>query len=125
MFVLYAESPRLRLVLPLSRTVSPDEYTAIARKVAEMVDIEQFDDSTYEPSRLMFWPSSASDADFMFEFMDAEWLDPDTILVRYENWQDSLSWPVSSCQKIAVQKSIAQAHRGVQPREKRDPTGNS
>jgi predicted P-loop ATPase len=69
----------------------------------------------------MFWPSSASDADFMFEFMDAEWLDPDTILVRYENWQDTSSWPVSSRQKIAVQKSIAQ--KQVDPMTKQGIVG--
>ena len=42
------EKPRLRLVLPLSRPVSPDEYQAIARRVAADIDIEQFDDTTYQ-----------------------------------------------------------------------------
>ena len=47
------EKPRLRLIVPLAREVTPDEYIAVARKVAEEIGIEQFDDTTYEPSRLM------------------------------------------------------------------------
>ena len=47
------EGPRFRLVVPLSRNVSPDEYAAVARKVAEDIGMELFDDTTYEPSRLM------------------------------------------------------------------------
>ena len=48
------QSPRLRLVLPLSRPVSPDEYEAIARKVAEDIGIDMCDDTTYQPHRLMY-----------------------------------------------------------------------
>ena len=55
------ESPRFRLVVPLSRNVSPDEYAAVARKVAEDIGMEMFDDTTYEPSRLMYWPSTSAD----------------------------------------------------------------
>lgn len=60
------ENPRLRLVILLSRPVSPDEYVAVARKVAEDIGIEMFDDTTYEPSRLMYWPSTSSDGEFIF-----------------------------------------------------------
>ena len=52
------EKPRLRLIIPLSREVTPDEYCAVSRKVAEEIGIELFDDTTYEPSRLMYWPST-------------------------------------------------------------------
>ena len=54
-----SEHPRLRLIIPLSRNVSPDEYTAVERKV------ELFDDTTYEPSRLMYWPSTSSDGELL------------------------------------------------------------
>ena len=53
--------PRLRLVMPLDRPVTPDEYEAIARKVAEKIGIDYFDDSTYQPTRLMYWPSHSAD----------------------------------------------------------------
>ena len=60
------EKPRLRLIIPLSREVTPDEYCAVARKVAEDIGIELFDDTTYEPSRLMYWPSTSADVEFVF-----------------------------------------------------------
>mgnify|MGYP006922435907 CR=1 FL=1 len=44
-------SSSIWLIIPLSREVGPDEYMAVARKVAEEIGIEQFDDTTYEPSR--------------------------------------------------------------------------
>ena len=47
------EKPRLRLIIFLTRDVTPDEYGAVARMLADDIGIELFDDSTYEPSRLM------------------------------------------------------------------------
>ena len=89
-------SPRLRLVVPLKRNVNADEYEAVGRKVADMVGMDYFDDTTYQPHRLMYWPSTSSDADFYFDYQDAPLLDPDPILNKYNNWQDTLEWPTSS-----------------------------
>ena len=88
--------PRLRLVIPLSRAVSPEEYGAISRKVAQDLGMDFFDDTTYEPSRLMYWPSTSEDGEFVFKYEDLPWLNPDEILSRYEDWRDTSSWPESS-----------------------------
>lgn len=90
------EKPRLRLVIPLTRPVTPDEYAAISRRVAADLGIDQFDDTTYEPHRLMYWPSVAKDGEFIFKYQDAPWLDPEEVLSRYENWRDPSFWPESS-----------------------------
>lgn len=100
------EHPRLRLIIPLSRNVSPDEYTAVARKVAEEIGMELFDDTTYEPSRLMYWPSTSSDGEFVFRNIEGEILNPDTILAKYRDWKDSSEWPVSSRQQSVVQREM-------------------
>lgn len=92
------EKPRLRLLIPLSRSVTAEEYVAISRKVAELLGIDAFDDTTYQPHRLMYWPSTSRDAEFVFEYQDEEWLDPDSILAMYEDWRDPLEWPTSSRQ---------------------------
>lgn len=89
-------NPRLRLVIPLSRPVSPDEYEAIARKIAEAIEMDWFDDTTYQPSRLMYWPSCSKDGEYVFEIQDGESLDPDTILAEYDDWHDVGEWPISS-----------------------------
>lgn len=101
------EKPRLRLIIPLSRNVTADEYMAIGRMVASDIGIEQFDDTTYEPTRLMYWPSTSSDGDFLFEKQDGTLLNPDKILSRYKDWHDSSKWPVSSRQTSIVKHSIS------------------
>ena len=100
------EKPRLRLIIPLSRTVTPDEYAAVARKVAEDIGMELFDDTTYEPSRLMYWPSTSADGEFIFRDITGTILNPDVILSKYQDWQDSSQWPVSSRQQTVVQREI-------------------
>ena len=100
------ENPRYRLAIPLSRPVSPDEYVAIARKVAEDIGIEMFDDTTYEPSRLMYWPSTSADGEFIFRDIEGEPLNPDEVLSRYKDWRDSSEWPVSSRQQSIVQREM-------------------
>ena len=100
------EAPRFRLVVPLSRNVSPDEYAAVARKVAEDIGMELFDDTTYEPSRLMYWPSTSADGEFVFRDVAGEILDPDVVLARYRDWRDSSEWPVSGRQQAVVLREM-------------------
>lgn len=90
------QRPRLRLIVPLARDVSPDEYQAIGRRIADTLGIDQFDDTTYSPQRLMYWPSTSKDGVFAAETLDAEMLNPDAILATYYDWTDVSSWPMSS-----------------------------
>ena len=98
------EKPRLRLIIPLSRVVTADEYQAVSRMIAKEIGIELFDDTTYEPNRLMYWPSTSSDGEYFYREIKGDFLNPDGILKSYENWQDSSSWPVSSRQTTLLKK---------------------
>ena len=100
------KSPRLRLVIPLDRPVLPDEYQAVSRKLAEEIGIDMFDDTTYEPSRLMYWPSTSSDGEYIFKIQEGHWLDPDSVLDKYLDWRDVSFWPVSSRQDIRINSQI-------------------
>lgn len=100
------EKPRLRLLIPLSRPVSPDEYQAIARKIAEDFGIDNFDDTTYQHDRLMYWPSTSIDGEYEFRWQDGPWVDADGVLAEYEDWRDQTKWPVSSRVGKLVQKSM-------------------
>ena len=75
--------PRYRLIMPLDREVTPDEYEAIARKIAEKIGIDYFDDSTFQPTRLMYWPSHSVDVEPFFQYYDAPFLAADSILAEY------------------------------------------
>lgn len=91
-----AEKPRLRLVVPLARNVGPDEYQAVGRRVAATLGIDKFDDTSYQPQRMMYWPSCSQDAPYFFDYTDGAFLDPDSVLATYHNWADVSSWPMSS-----------------------------
>lgn len=102
------EAPRLRLIIPLSREVTEEEYPAVARMVAKEIGIDLFDDTTYEACRLMYWPSTSVNGDFFFDSKDGPELDPDAYLSLYDDWTDASTWPVSSRQSEAVRRSITQ-----------------
>lgn len=100
------EHPRLRLIIPLSRPVTADEYIAIARRVAADVGIEQFDDTTYQPHRLMYWPSTSADGEFVFKDKGGVEVDADETLARYKDWHNTSEYPVSSRQKKIVSHAL-------------------
>ena len=101
------EKPRFRLIIPLSREISEEEYPAVARRVAADIGIELFDDSTYEANRMMFWPTVSCDGEYIFEVIEGQPLDPDTVLSQYKNWRNTEEWPVSSRQDPVVLRQAA------------------
>lgn len=90
------ESPRLRLIIPFSRPCEPWEYEAVGRLCAKDIGIDMFDDTTYQPHRLMYWPSTSYDGEFIFKHEENSPLDIDKYLSRYNNPKDITEWPTSS-----------------------------
>lgn len=90
------DKPRHRLIIPLNREVTVEEYQAIARKIAGDLNIDLFDQSTFQQERLMFWPSVSSDIEYYFEYQDGPFLDADYILNLYNDWRDTSEWPSAS-----------------------------
>lgn len=87
------DKPRLRLIIPLARDVTSKEYEAVARLVADQIGMEVFDPTTFEPERLMFFPSTCADGEFLFDHIDGPWLDPDKCLAMYKDWENASTWP--------------------------------
>ncbi len=114
------ESPRVRLIIPLSREVTAEEYAPVSRMVAKDIGMEMVDDTCHEAARLMYWPSTSSDGEFFFEAQDGPMLNPDTILARYKDWQDTSQWPMSSRQSEIVRRTIA---KQADPLEKEGVVG--
>jgi len=107
--------PRYRLLMPLDREVTPDEYKAIARSVAGSMNVELFDQTTFETNRLMFWPSTPKDVDYYMETQDGPWLCADDILDSYIDWQDTSLWPGVG---QMVREIGQEAKKQADPREK-------
>jgi putative DNA primase/helicase len=114
------DKPKTRLVAPFSRQVTADEYEAISRFIAADIGIDIFDDTTYQPERLMYWPSAAEDGEFIFEYLDGPFISPDTILARHPYWQDASTWPESS---RAHQIRVKHAEKQGDPRSKPGTVG--
>lgn len=97
-------APRVRLIIPLSRNVSAEEYEPIARRVASEVGINMMDKTTYQPERLMFWASVSKDGDYLFEHQEGSFMDPDKILATYKDWKDSYEWPTADDEHAQITK---------------------
>lgn len=85
--------PRLRVVVPTDRTMTVDEYEPIARKLASLTGIGMCDGTTFEASRLMYWPSCPKDAQYVYHVGDKRFLSADGMLGLYDDWHDVRSWP--------------------------------
>ena len=89
------EAPRVRVVVPLTRDVTADEYAAISRLFAAEWGIDQFDECSHRPHQLMYWPTTPADGEYVFKRCDGEWLDPDRYLAAHPGWRDCAGLPHS------------------------------
>ncbi|MPM37804.1 hypothetical protein SDC9_84423 [bioreactor metagenome] len=90
------EAPRLRIVAPFTRDVSADEFVAVSRYMAAELGIDMFDECSFIPNQLMYWPTCPSNGEYISEFFDGELLDPDAIFAAHQNWQDCSLLPTTS-----------------------------
>ena len=90
------ENPRVRLVFPLTRDVTPEEFVAVSRYLAQMLGIDYFDECSYQSNQLMYWPSTPANGSFVYKETDGPWLDPDAILGEHPEWTDPTRLPTSS-----------------------------
>lgn len=86
-------APRLRVVIPLDQTAEVDEYEPIARKLAQMIGMQFCDPTTFEASRLMYWPSVCKDAEYIYRLYDKGFCSKYEMLKLYGDWTDMSQWP--------------------------------
>lgn len=113
-------APRLRIIIPLDRACTPDEYVPIARKIASIIGMQFMDITTFEPSRLMYWPSASIDSETVYTYGDKQFVSADGILKMYKNWQDVSEWPIALGESKQKEKL---AGRQGEPTEKQGIVG--
>lgn len=106
---------KFRLIVPTDRSMSPDEYAAVSRKLAEQIGITYFDKTTFDVHRLMYWPSCSKDAEPVLEVAEGDALPVDDVLGQYEDWQDVAAWPRHPEETRALKNVATKAQ---DPREK-------
>lgn len=99
------EAMRLRWIIPTSRQMTPEESEAVGRKIAEEYGMKYFDMTTFQPSRLMYWPSTSKDGEYIFEtFENGDFLNPDEWLKKYKDHTDHTQWPHGKDEKVPEHK---------------------
>ena len=98
------EAPRVRILLPLTADISADKYAALARFFADEWGIDQFDECSYKPNQLMYWPTTPSNGEYICRTVEGNWLDADAYLEKHPDWRDCSLLPTSS-RESAVRES--------------------
>lgn len=111
------EAPRLRIVIVTDRTMTVDEYDAVSRLIAADIGITMADPTTFEASRLMYWPSCSVDGEYIFRYEDRPFLSVDATLGRYTDWRDWKERPqvpgATNYQKLAVRQGDPESKPGL------------
>lgn len=108
--------PRLRVLAPLDRTVTADEYEPLARKLGEIIGIQLCDPTTFQAIRLMYWPSCCADSQYVFIYGDKPFLSADGVLGMYADWRNWQEWPqVPGTQQAQVRLAAKQGDPTSKP----------
>ncbi len=98
------EKPRLRILIFLSEPVTPEQFEAIARMIAHDLGIDQFDHTTFQAERMMYWATVSKNGEYLWGYIDAPWANPKVYLNRYDDWTDTTQWPQSSRETQAIRE---------------------
>ena len=105
----YEAKPRLRVLIPLDATCDADEYEPLARKMGSIIGIDLCDPTTFEASRLMYWPSCSSDSVYIYNYSDKPFASKDGLLATYTDWKNILEWPqVPGAQQVYTKLAAKQ-----------------
>lgn len=79
------DAPRLRMMIPMTRAVTVEEYEPAARIFASKLDasMEIFDPVSFRPTQMMFRPTASRDTPYAFFHNRGELLDPDELLDEF------------------------------------------
>lgn len=120
------KKPRWRLVFPLTRPVTIEEYGPLSRilsstlfhTVAESMDA--VDVVSFRHAQIMYWPSVCKDADFEKIHNEGDLLDPDAVLEAFGDWQD---WTLLPYSEARGQTRPTTGKKAEDPREKKGLVG--
>ena len=113
-----SEHPRARIIIPVTRDMTPDEFNAVARYYAtDNGFLDMLDPCSFSPHQLMYWPTCPSNGEYLFEEIDGEWLDPDTVLTNHPNWKDCSLLPTTP------KESKASDHKSQQQKDPLEKEG--
>lgn len=103
------DKPRARMIIPVSRDMTPDEFNAAARYYAQDNGfLTMLDPCSFSPHQLMYWPTCPSNGEYLFGEIDGDWLDPDEIFAKHPNWRDCSLLPTTPKESKAADHKAQQ-----------------
>lgn len=119
------EDPRLRIFLPLSRTVDRDEYSALVRLLSSELEegvhpLVQVDKVSARPAQMMFKPTVCKDGEFVAYRNEGDILDVDALFERYPEWRDIGTLPLFKDEEHLRER----VDKAEDPTTKRGPVGD-
>ena len=101
------DDPRVRLIIPTTRDMTPDEFNAAARYyAADNGFLDMVDPCSFSAHQLMYWPTCPSNGEYLFGEIDGDWLDPDTVLAAHPNWRDCSLLPTTPKESKLVERTV-------------------
>ncbi len=88
------EAPRIRMVFPLSRPCTVNEFSCLTRTVGAWFDLDKLARESDKPAQMMFLPSKKPNGIFWAKKNHGIVIDVDGELDEYEDWTDISKWPV-------------------------------
>ena len=98
------EAPRARILMPLTRDITPEEYNAIARYLADEIGMAMIDPCSFKINQLMYWANCPSDGEYICRAYEGDWLDPDAYLAAHPNWKDCASLPIAPAERETMER---------------------
>lgn len=119
------EHPRVRIVVPLDKAISAEQYEAVIRKIADRYNwMPAIDPRSFSVAQLMYWPSVPKDGTYYFNFyyQNGNNLNAGTVLSSgYTDWQDRRQWPAAPGEHFRLTASVD--NRRKDPRENKSEVG--
>ena len=83
---------KYRLVAPTNREMTPDEYGAVVRWLANEIGMKYFDHTSFEVNRLLYFPRCSNDAEPYFYEQQGDYINVDSVLETYKDWRVITQW---------------------------------
>jgi hypothetical protein len=85
--------PRIRMIFPLSRPATSEEFCAVTRKHGACYDLEKLARESDVPTQMMFLPTRRPDGVYKVRVNEGRWIDVDEVLAQYSDWRNRAEWP--------------------------------
>lgn len=97
-----AEKPKMRLLVPLATTVTPEVFNILSRYVAKMIlfsedqSLNAVDPVSYRLAQMMYFPTTCKDATYIHRLNEGELLDAKNFLGAIDDWENLENLPYGS-----------------------------